>query len=229
MGSHGGSWWCRDRCQNHKMACLLEGRSSHRHLGREDFMPRKASQQKEERSTERGSPGCHLDSIALTPPPRSPETETNTTTLLDRQLKHGCPCRKALQPGAWAAGMPHSVLLGCSPNLLCHGDEEQPLHWAWALATSLKLQVSCNLAPCQRVWGSATYCTQITGMQVLWPPNTELIERGLCLSCGFERLGQGGLVCGWCADPSTYWLPSPGWLGGWLVSARACLAEPKLP
>lgn len=32
MGSRAGSWWCRDRCQNHKMACLPEGRSSHKHL-----------------------------------------------------------------------------------------------------------------------------------------------------------------------------------------------------
>lgn len=64
--------------------------------------------------------------------------------------------------------------------------------------TSSQHQSHCRLVR------SATHCTRITGIQVLWPLNTELIEWGVCFTCGFKSLWQV-LVCGWCANGSTYW------------------------
>lgn len=118
------------------------------------------------------------------------------------------------------------VLSGSSPNLLCHRDGRAatslgpcPVN---APETSSQQQFH-SLSACP--W-SATHCTQITGIQVLWPPNTELTEWGVCLNYGFKNLWQEVLVCGWRANGTTYWLQSAGWLADF---CQASLAESKLP
>lgn len=98
MGSHAGSLWCPDRCQNHKMACLPEGRSGHKHLGERRFHTT-WSRLAERKNTVLNwdLPAAISISTALKPSPWSLSTVTTAifNNLARQTVQNSCPCRKA--------------------------------------------------------------------------------------------------------------------------------------
>lgn len=78
--------------------------------GREDVMPRKANQQKGRIQYLIGiSPLLSLFPVLsnLSHGLYQEWQKQFPTILLDKYFKNGCPCRKALQPVDWPAGMTH--------------------------------------------------------------------------------------------------------------------------
>lgn len=152
MGSHVGSLWCPDRCQSHKMACLPEGQSSHKHLGEGRVHACKS------KLAERKNTALHWDlpaaisiSTALKPSPRSRSrvTKAISNNPARRAVWNGCPCRKTLQPVDWPAGMTHNGAARLLAQPL------MPLRWkssdftrSWPVnvpETSSRYQFHCHL------------------------------------------------------------------------------------
>lgn len=224
MGSHVGSLWCPDRCQNHKMACLPEGQSGHKHLGERRFhttWSRLAARKNTVLNWD--FPAAISISTVLKPSPWSLSTVTTaiSNNLARQTVQNGCPCRKARQPVAWPARMTPSgaVMLPAQPLV--------PPRWKSSGFTG-PWHVNVPETPSQQQFHSVSasqwsvpYCTQISGIQVLWSSNTELIKWGVCLTCGFKNLTSSTRVWLTC-----YWLQSAGWLAefchgfpGWAQTA----------
>lgn len=191
--------------------------------GREDFGPRTANRQEGRAQNWTGISSLPFLSLLLSNLLRGLYQEL-TKAISKRParqtVRNNCPGGKALQPVDWPAGTTHSVPLAAGPASPAteRGEQSWPRQEPWSCRSAAASLCVTQLLMCH---------TQVPGMRVLWPPNTESWLSEGVFKLWFWNLGQGVLVRGRCADGSTHWLLSP-WLGG-PVSAPAPLAFPKLP
>lgn len=134
MGSHVGSWWCPDRCQNHKMACLLEGQSSHKHLRERRFHACKS------KWAERKNTALNWDLPAALFPllsnlPRGLYREQQKqfpTVLLDEQFQTAVLAGRRCSLRAGLLAWRRRCCEAACPTSYAAEMEEQRLHWVLA-------------------------------------------------------------------------------------------------
>lgn len=146
MGSRVGSLWCPDKCQNHKTACLPEGRSSHKHLGERRFHAAQSKPAERKNTVLNWDlPAAISISTALTPPPVSIKSNKgNVQQSCWTNSSKCCSRRKAL---SLRTGLLAVVPSGCLPNLSCHGDGKAATSLGPDPSTLLKLHVSSDFTP----------------------------------------------------------------------------------